>query len=239
MVRATDAIGRRITTRRGGRDIGKVKNLIVDPTGVEVIGLVLSEYPLREARAVLWSAVQVFGPDSVVIDTPGSVVKASREPDIEIELKKKTYVERLRLLTTGGKKLGKISDFSFDETTGVITGYELTSRLFSDSIEGNPFLPSPPWIGLGKNAALVAPESVSDIRASAEVGRQSQTRSRRNERSSDWKDRLRELASRRSRWSPILPRHRLDERRGDWREPLQHLVRQCRQWFPLPPKRSH
>jgi uncharacterized protein YrrD len=208
MVKASDAIGRHVTARRGGREVGKVEDLIVDPSGREVMGIVLSEHRLKDPRVVPWSAVQAFGPDSVVINGPGSVVKVSEEPDIKAVLDQKTYIKGLKLLTTRGKELGKINDFSFDETTGAITGYELRSRLFSDSIEGNPFLPAPEWIGLGKDVAVVAPESVATIQASTEVVRQPQPGGRQSERWRGWRDPLQQLLSRGRQWSFPSPKRR-------------------------------
>ncbi len=165
-MKAGDVIGRSITVRDGGQEIGKVKDLVVDQTGREVIGIILAEGLFTGSRVAPWKAVQAFGPDSVVIDAATSVVKGSAEPDIKEVLSKKNKIKGLKLLTTKGKELGKIVDFSFDDTTGDVTGYELSSGLFSDTFEGNPFLPTPKWIELGKDVAFVAPEVEPTIRAS-------------------------------------------------------------------------
>ncbi len=166
MVRASDVIGRQITVRNGGQDIGKIKDLVVDSDGHEVIGIVLSDGMLAGSRVAPWNAVQAFGPDSVVIDATGSVVKASAAPDIKAALDKKTRVKGLKLLTTKGKELGKIVDLIFDETTGDVGGYELSGGPFSDMFKGTPFLPTPQWIELGKDVAFVGPEAEPTIRPS-------------------------------------------------------------------------
>jgi uncharacterized protein YrrD len=167
MVKASDALGRQITVRDGGQDIGRIKDLVVDPTGREVVGIVLSDPIFRNSRVAPWKAVQSFGPDSVVIDTAGSVVKASANPDIKAAIEKNTKIKGLKLLTTKGKELGKIVDIVFDETTGDVSGYELSGGLFSDTFEGNPFLPTPQWIELGKDVAFVGPEVEPTIKPSA------------------------------------------------------------------------
>jgi uncharacterized protein YrrD len=170
VVKASDVIGRQVTVRDGGQDIGKIKDLVVDSTGREVIGIVLSDGMITGARVAPWKAVQAFGPDSVVIDATGSVVKASAAPDIKAALAKKTHIKGLKLLTTKGKELGKIVDVVFDETTGDVGGYDLSSRQFSDTFKGDPFLPTPKWIELGKDVAFVEPEAESTIRPSAGPG---------------------------------------------------------------------
>jgi uncharacterized protein YrrD len=155
---ASDVIGRRITTREGGQEIGKVKDLAVDPTGREVLGIVLSDGLLSGTRVALWKAVQAVGPDSVVLDSAGSVVKAKSAPEIKAVLGKKSKVKGLKLLTNKGKDLGKITDTVFDEATGDIIGYELSSSLFADAFDGTPFMPTPSWMEFGEDVAFVAPE---------------------------------------------------------------------------------
>ena len=47
MVKASDVIGRQITVRDGGQEVGRIKDLVVDPTGREVMGIVLSDGMFR------------------------------------------------------------------------------------------------------------------------------------------------------------------------------------------------
>jgi uncharacterized protein YrrD len=169
MLKASNVIGRPITVRDGGQDIGRIKDLLVDPSGREVIGIVVSESVFSGARVAPWKAIQAFGPDSVVIDVVASVVKPSAAPEIKAVLDKQTKIKGLKLLTTKGKELGKIVDFMFDDTTGDVTGYELSSGLFSDTFDGSPFLPMPRWIELGKDVAFVGPEVEPTITSSGGI----------------------------------------------------------------------
>lgn len=165
MIKASEAIGRQVTTRRDGREMGMVKDLVIDPTGQEVLAILLARGSLGGSRVVLWSAVQIFGPDTVVINAPASIVKLSKEPDVKAVLKKNRRITGLTLRTTHGHKLGKITDVAFDDTSGAITGYEFRSRHFSGKTDGNPFLPTPKWIELGKRLALIVPESMATIQS--------------------------------------------------------------------------
>jgi uncharacterized protein YrrD len=168
-VKAGDVIGRQITVREGGAVIGKIRDLVVDPTGREVIGIVVAEGAFSGVRVAPWKAVQAFGPDSLVLDAAGSVVKSTAIPEIQAVLDKKDRIKGLRLLTTKGKELGKIIDVLFDETSGEVVGFELSSGLFSDSFDGTPFLPTPQWMEMGKDAAFVAPEVEPTITATGGV----------------------------------------------------------------------
>ena len=163
MLKASDVIGRQITVRDGGQIVGKIKDLVVDSAGRQVIGIVLSDGMFSAPRVAAWKAVQAFGPDTVVVDTAGSVVKADEIPEIKAVLDKKTKIRGLKVLTTTGKELGKIADFTFDETTASVSGYELSSGLFSGAFDGTPFLPLPPSIELGEDVAFVAPEVEATI----------------------------------------------------------------------------
>jgi uncharacterized protein YrrD len=167
MIKASDVVGRPVTARDAGQDLGNVKDIVVDATGRDVIGVILSDRPFLGARVAPWSAVQALGPDSLVIDAAKSVVKGSVVPGIKEELAKKTKIRGLKLLTTKGKELGKIIDIEFDETTGEVSGYELSSGVFSDTFEGTPFLPTPKWIELGKDVAFVTPEVEPTIKPAA------------------------------------------------------------------------
>ena len=156
MLKAGDVITRLITARGEGRSAGRIKDLVIDSSGRDVMALVVSDGLFSASRVVPWGAVQAFGPDSVIIDTVESVVSASSLPEVKEVLAKKTRIKGLKLLTVRGKELGKITDVVFDETTGDVLGYELSGDLFADEFDGTPFLPTPQWIEMGKDVAFVA-----------------------------------------------------------------------------------
>ena len=159
MVKASEVMGRKVTAREGGEEVGKIKDFVVDSTGRQVIGFVISEGLMSGSKVAPWAALQAIGPDAVVLDTPGSVVKAAEAPEIKSVLDKDLEIRGLQLQTTEGKELGKIQDFRFDERTGVIEGFELAGGLFSPK----SFLPAPLSIELGKDLAFVGPEAESTI----------------------------------------------------------------------------
>lgn len=159
MVKASEVVGRAVVVREGGQEVGKIKDVVVDSNGKQVIGFVVSEGLMSSAKVAPWAALQAIGPDSVVLNAASSVVKASEAPDIKSVLDKKLDIRGLQIQTTEGKELGKIEDFRFDERTGGIEGYELAGGLFSH----NSFLPAPPSIELGKDLAFVAPEVEATI----------------------------------------------------------------------------
>ncbi|MFH0914983.1 MAG: PRC-barrel domain-containing protein [bacterium] len=166
MVKAGEVIGRPVIVREGGQAVGKIKDLVVDQPGKQVLGFVISEGLLKSTKVAPWTALQAIGPDSVVLNAAGDVVKAGQAPDIKSVLDKGKNIRGLRLQTTEGKELGKVEDFQFDEHTGAVEGYELSGGLFSDTFGGRSFLPTPMSIELGKDVAFVGPEAEATIQQS-------------------------------------------------------------------------
>jgi uncharacterized protein YrrD len=167
VVKAGEVIGRSVVVREGGQEVGKIKDLVVDQPGKQVLGFVISEGLLRGAKVAPWAALQAIGPDSVVLNSAGSVVKAAQAPEIKGVLDKGTSIRGLRLQTTEGKELGKVEDFQFDEHTGAVEGYELSGGLLSDTFGGRSFLPTPMSIELGKDVAFVGPEAEATLQQSS------------------------------------------------------------------------
>jgi uncharacterized protein YrrD len=163
VVKATDVVGRTVVVREGGQQVGKVKDLVVDQAGRQVLGFIVSEGLFKSTKVAPWASLQAIGPDSVVLNAAGSIVKAAEAPDIKSVLDKNLAIRGLRLQTTGGKELGKVEDFQFDERTGAVLGYELSGGLVSDAVGGRSFLPMPSSIELGRDVAFVGPEAEATI----------------------------------------------------------------------------
>lgn len=164
MVKAGDIVGRPVIVREGGREAGRIKDVVVDQAGKRVLGFVISEGFLRRTKVAPWPGLLAIGPDSVILSGAGSIVAASEAPDIKAVLDGGTSIRGLRLQTTGGKDLGKVEDFHFSDQTGEVEGYELSGGMLSDTIGGRAFLPTPLSIELGKDVALVAPEVEGTIK---------------------------------------------------------------------------
>ena len=169
MVKAGELIGRSVIVREGGRQAGKIKDVVIDQSGRQVLGFVIHEGLLKSTKVASWAALQAIGPDSVVLNASGSVVKAAEAPEIKGVLDKQLSIRGLRLQTTEGKELGKVEDIHFDERTGAVEGYELSGGLFSDAFGGRSFLPTPLSIEMGKDVAFVGPEAEATIQQSGGI----------------------------------------------------------------------
>lgn len=168
MAKASEIVGRPLVIREGGEAAGKIKDVIVDESGKQVLGFVVAEGLFKGTRVAPWSGVQTIGPDSVILGTAASVVKAADAPDIKSVLDKSLKIKGVKVQTTGGKDLGVIDDVEFDDSSGAVLGYELSGGLFSDVFGGRSFMPTPMSIELGKDVAFVNPEAEATVRKRSE-----------------------------------------------------------------------
>lgn len=159
MQKASEVIGRAVVVREGAQEVGKVKDLILDPAGRQVLGFVVAEGLFKATKVAPWASVQAIGPDSVIVAAATSIVKSAELPDIQAVLEKDLSISGVKLQTTAGKDLGKIDDVQFDEHTGAVLGYELGGGVFGR----NSFMPTPLSLELGKELAFVGAEAESTI----------------------------------------------------------------------------
>jgi uncharacterized protein YrrD len=159
-MKASEVLGRTAVIREGGQKAGKVKDVVIDHTGHQILGFVLAEGTFKKTLVARWAGLQTIGEDNVIFNTTGDVVKVAGAPEIKDVLDSKLRFKGRKLQTTAGKDLGEIDEVQFDERTGQVLGYELTGGIFS----GRHFLPTPPAMEVGKDLVFVAPEVEATIK---------------------------------------------------------------------------
>ena len=162
MLKGSELIHRQLITRDAGEQVGKVKNLVVDQKGSQILGLLVDEGWLGGARVVRWPAVLSVGEDSVVIDSKASIVNVSDVPDMKEMFDRGDVFEGVHIHTTEGLDLGKFEGFYFDEKSGRILGYELSGGTGRKK-RSRSFLPTPLSFEAGKDVAFVAPEAANTV----------------------------------------------------------------------------
>ncbi|AZI42631.1 photosystem reaction center subunit H [Deinococcus psychrotolerans] len=170
MIKGKDLVGRSVVSLSSGHQIDKVHDLVFDHDANQVLALLVDEGGwFRAAKVVPFEAVRSIGEDAVMIDDENSVISARDDSRIADLLDTKVGLVGTRLLTSGGRELGKIADVYFEPTSGKVVGYEATGGLFSDLSSGRTFVPAPESISIGDNAAIV-PESVAAAMEEQEAG---------------------------------------------------------------------
>jgi uncharacterized protein YrrD len=153
-MKASEILGRAAVTREGGQKVGKVKDLVIDPTGRQILGFVVVEGVFKKTMVAPWAGLQTIGPDNAIFNGESSVVKTGAAPEIKAVLESKLKLKGRKLQTTAGKDLGEIDDVQFDERSGAVLGYLVSGGFFS----GHQFLPTPPAMEFGEDVVFVAPE---------------------------------------------------------------------------------
>jgi uncharacterized protein YrrD len=158
MRKGKDASGLLVITRDSGKKVGKVEDLVLDPQGSRVLGILVDEAGwFKEAKVVAWSSFRAIGLDAVIINEEASVKKASEVPEMSEVLEAGNVLIGARVSTTDGRELGKIEEFYFDPETGVVKGFELSGG------KGRSFLPTPASFQAGRDVAFVDPSAVETI----------------------------------------------------------------------------
>lgn len=171
MLKGKDIIGRNIVSISDGKHLDKVHDLIFDYDANRLLALLVDEGGwFRAAKVVPYDAVRSLGENAVMVDSEAAVVSARDDSRIaELLSAKQKSLIGLKLLTTDGRDLGRITDVYFEALSGQVVGYEASGGLFADLTGGRTFVPAPQSIKIGADAAIV-PLSIAAAMEEGERG---------------------------------------------------------------------
>ncbi|WP_424952721.1 PRC-barrel domain-containing protein [Deinococcus sp.] len=159
MHRGKEVIGKKIAALTGEVHADVVRDLIFDPHGQRLLGLLVDEGGwFHAARVIPFGGVRSIGEDAVMVDSLSAVVSAQEVPGMAEVLSGNQKLIGTPLMTTEGEDLGTLADLYFDEASGHVTGYDMSGGVFADLSGGRSFVPAASELMLGKDVALVPPE---------------------------------------------------------------------------------
>lgn len=107
-------------------------------------------------KFVAWEDIVAYGEDAVMIRSKESIDKIDADHIPCTFLLGKNKLKDLKVLTTTGTILGRISDVYFDQKLGnTIGALEISDGLVTDLIEGRKWLPCSDEMSIGENALMV------------------------------------------------------------------------------------
>jgi uncharacterized protein YrrD len=159
MRRGSEILGRVTVAADTGERLGRVEDLVFDERRHQVIGLLLKRSWLGRPRVVPFADVEAIGPDAIVTRTHTSPAKPEEVPDVGPIGDRDRVLKGRRLMTTDGRVLGSLIDMRFDDRTGRIEGYEISTGKLARLRGKRQFVPAPHTLTLGKDFALVPPET--------------------------------------------------------------------------------
>ncbi len=162
MLKGKNIIGVPIVTKDTGETIEKVRDVLFDAKNNRVLGFLVDEEGLlTSAKVIPFEAVEVVGPQAIIVPGASAVVSADQAANAADILNEDNVVVGTKVMTEDGKDLGTINDMFFDEQFGTISGYEVTGGIFADAVSGRSYLPSPQTLRIGRDVAFVPPETAN------------------------------------------------------------------------------
>lgn len=167
MIKGKNLLGLSVVGQTDGVKLGTIKDLFFDHDTDELLALVLAEkdlFGLIDAVIVPWSEVRNVGGDVVFAESARSKINLRDEPRIAAMATRETVLSGTQVVTTDGRQLGTLADMVIDPQTGRVAGYEVSGGFIADTLRGKKFLPAPPGLSIGKDAAIASPESAAALK---------------------------------------------------------------------------
>lgn len=159
-------LGIAVVGQADGIKLGNIRDLIFDHETNRVLALVLEEkdlFGLIDAQIVPWSEIHTVGRDVIFAQNAASRMRL-RDNELTrtaVGVGRETVLSGTQIITTEGKQLGTLADMVIDESSGMVLGYEVSGGFISDTLRGKKFLPAPPTLTVGHDAAIAPPEAAA------------------------------------------------------------------------------
>ncbi|MEA5451060.1 PRC-barrel domain-containing protein [Leptolyngbya sp. CCNP1308] len=160
MRQGSDILGKSVFAYDTGRTLESVRDLIFDHETNQVLGFLVAEAGwFKSARILPLSSIKAIGPSGIITADKSTVVPARTLARVKALLKENNVLRGTKIMTTDGRNLGTMVDVFFDETTGLVEGYEVSGGLFADAYSGRSFVPALQTLTIGEDVAFVVPET--------------------------------------------------------------------------------
>ena len=159
MLKGRELISLPLITLNNRKQIGEIKDLIYNPLENKVAGYIVESGGwLRDSRVLLHSDI-IRREDEGIFVADESVIKGIKSVNILKKMvEEKRDIRGLRVECEDGRYLGVIQDLVLDETTGEITGYEISDGVIQDLLNGRVTIPNA-GISIGPDCIIASVNS--------------------------------------------------------------------------------
>jgi uncharacterized protein YrrD len=167
MIKGKSLLGMSVVGQDDGKHLGEVHDLFFDHDTDELIAFVMAEkdlFGLIDAQIVPWREVRSITGDVILVAGAASKIKLRDEPRARAMAQRETVLSGTQVLSQEGQSLGTLADMVIDDQTGRVTGYEISGGFFADTLRGKKFLPAPPGLSIGPNAAIAKPAAEAQLK---------------------------------------------------------------------------
>jgi len=149
-----------IISIKEGQRIGYVRNLVIDPKTKSVAAFVVDPKGIFKDQSIIpFNRVTSIGKNAITVNTQSQVEKAVNLPAIMELLKEKTAVIGMKVMTTGGKTLGKVQEFYVDPESGKIVCLDISEGKIEGLFSGKFRLQAEDILTMGSDVIVVSEES--------------------------------------------------------------------------------
>jgi uncharacterized protein YrrD len=159
MHKVSELIDKPIVSADSGDRIGKVADVLLDPSSQRVVALVVAGGLLSAEQVLPYSDVQTLGTDAVVARTGAGVVGPKEWRQQAVETRRASTLNHTRVLTTSGRAVGEIRDVVLDDD-GAVDAFEVAGSSLRGLLQRRSTLPSAHGVTVGADAVLVPDETV-------------------------------------------------------------------------------
>lgn len=162
MKKSSELLGLPVVSITDGEEIGRVKEIILNPIKAEIMGLVVQDDCWwKEAKVVSFALIYGLGEYAATIENTSALAPLSTMPDYESLLQKKIHAKGSQVITRSGRLIGTVTEYYVDTKTGKLEGYEIQPSPEISTSSKILRLPSSCVLTLGKNIVVVS-EDVGD-----------------------------------------------------------------------------
>jgi uncharacterized protein YrrD/DNA-binding protein H-NS len=188
-----NVIGKDVISYMDGVKLHSVKDLVIGMDNETVVALLVEEGGLLSSpRVVPMENVASFGKDAVVIADSGAAIPADNYPAVQEILDLNDKLIGKKVFTEGGDEQGSISDLYFEESSGHITGFEVSGGLIKNVQKGTSYLAVEDIVNVGPDVVLIKSEAVYAL--DAQVGGLQGALETAKEKAGEAKDKVGEAA---------------------------------------------
>lgn len=163
MKKARDVIGLPIVCVETGKQVGHIKDLLIDERWQAKALLLEAKHWFSDMTCVALADVVALGDDAVTIKKEEAVHSVEEDKYFRTLLCGESKLKGVPVITVNGQRLGMVEDVYLDPIKGIkVIGYELTEGFISDLKEGRKWLPMPDSVKIGEDA-LIVPVHASDM----------------------------------------------------------------------------
>lgn len=159
-------LGLPLVTVGEGTRLGALNGVAIDTAGGRLRYLHFDGARTRADGVIPWEAVRSIGEDAITVDSVGSVLEAIPAVDLgQVTL----LIGDRPVVTEGGERVGTVTGYDIDVSTGVIERYHVTTGgFFGRLIHSEVSFPPAAVRTIGADAIIVTNEAASSAKSQAE-----------------------------------------------------------------------